>query len=215
MAMEGEMKLYYFETPNGRKPCAVAKYLNVPVEYVHVNLGQGEQRKPAFLAINPNGKIPALEDGDVTLWESHSIMAYLSHKAGSDLWPRDPLKQIHVLKWLNWDTAHFTRHAGRLLWENYMKAHFGLGEPVASEIEDATKFFKQFASVLNDQLSGKKFLVDDRLTIADFGVASFLPTATEAKLPLDGMDEIKRWHESLMEIEAWRDPWPAASSAAA
>lgn len=209
------MKLYYFETPNGRKPCAVAKYLNLPVEYVHVNLRKGEQRQPEFLAINPNGKIPALADGELRLWESHSIMAYLSNKAGSDLWPRDALTQVQVLKWLNWDTAHFSRHAGRLLWENYMKTAFGLGNPVDSEIEEATNFFKQFAGVLNEHLKGNTYLVADRLTIADFGVASFLPTAAEAKLPLDGMDQIKRWHDSMMELEAWREPWPRQKTAAA
>ncbi|MGI9407247.1 MAG: glutathione S-transferase family protein, partial [Hyphomicrobiaceae bacterium] len=107
------MKLFYFETPNPLKPCAVAKYLGSPVEFVRVDLGKGEQKDPAYLEVNPNGKVPALEDGDVKLWEAHSIMAYLALKAGSDLWPSDPMQQIQVMKWLNWDTAHFSRHAGR------------------------------------------------------------------------------------------------------
>ena len=50
------MKLYYFESPNPRKACAVAKYLNSPVEFVHVDLAKGENRTPEFLALNPNGK---------------------------------------------------------------------------------------------------------------------------------------------------------------
>jgi hypothetical protein len=61
------MKLYYFETPNAGKACAVARYLNAPVEFVRVDLTKGEHRTPAFLAINPNGKMPALEDGAVRL----------------------------------------------------------------------------------------------------------------------------------------------------
>lgn len=68
------MKLYYFETPNARKPCAVAKYLGSPVEFVRVDLTRHEQKQPAFLAVNPNGRVPALEDGDFKLWESHAIM---------------------------------------------------------------------------------------------------------------------------------------------
>lgn len=212
---ETMMKLYYFETPNGRKPCAVAKYLNSPVEYVRIDLSKGEHKQPDFLAVNPNGKIPALEDSDVKLWESHSIMAYLAQKAGSDLWPNDPLKKIEVMKWLNWDTAHFSRHAGRLLFENFLKGAFGLGEPVQSEIDDATGFFKQFANVLNEHLKGKNHIVDDRLTIADFGVASFLPTATEAKLPLEGYDEVHRWHDAMMNMDAWREPWPERQTVAA
>jgi len=209
------MKLYYFETTNSRKPCAVAKYLNAPVEYVWMDLRKGEHKQPDFMAINPNGRLPALEDGDVKLWEGNAIMAYLAMKAGSDLWPRDPVRQIQVMKWLNWDTAHFSRHAGRLLFENFLKGAFGLGEPVQSDIDDALGFFKQFAGVLNDHLKGKNFIVDDRLTIADFGVASFLPTAKEAKLPLDGFDEVHRWHDALMEMDAWREPWPKRHAAAA
>ncbi|MGI9405689.1 MAG: glutathione S-transferase N-terminal domain-containing protein, partial [Hyphomicrobiaceae bacterium] len=80
------MKLYYFETPNARKPCAVAKHLGSPVDFVRLDLSSGEQKEPAFLAVNPNGKVPALHDADVRLWESHAIMAYLAHKAGSGLW---------------------------------------------------------------------------------------------------------------------------------
>ncbi len=209
------MKLYYFETPNPRKPCAVAKHLGSPVEFVKVDLTKGGQKDPAFLAVNPNGKVPALQDGDVKLWESHAIMAYLAHKAGSDLWPSDPVKQIEILKWLNWDTAHFSRHAGRLLFNNFIKPKFGLGEPDQAEIEDATGYFEQFAAVLNNHLKGRKYIVGDKLTIADFGVASFLPSAEQAKLPLDGCDEIDRWHNSLMELDAWREPWPAKQSGAA
>ena len=203
------MKIYYSQTPNPRKACAVAKYLGLPVEFVQVNLGRGEHKQPDFLAVNPNGKTPALEDGDVRLWEAHAIMAYLAQKAGSDLWPPDPFQQIEVLKWLNWDTAHFSRHAGRIWFQNYFKGVIGAGDPDQAEVEDAMGYFRQFADVLNEQLKGRDFLVGDRLTIADFGVATFLPLAEEAGLPLEDYPEIQRWAKQMSEIEAWRDPWPA------
>jgi glutathione S-transferase len=203
------MKLYYFETPNAHKPCAVAKHVGSPVEYVRIDLAKGEQQAPDFLAINPNGKIPALEDGDTTLWESHSIMCHLAQKAGSDLWPSDPAKQADIIRWLNWDTAHFSRHAGTLLFQRYIKSVFGLGDPDESSIEEATGFFHQFAGILNVYLKERKYLVADALTIADFGVASFLPMAEQAKLPLDDYDEINRWHGTMMELPAWREPFPA------
>lgn len=203
------MKLYYFETPNALKPCAVAKYLNSPVEFVHVDLAKGEQKSPEFLAINPNGKVPALDDGDVKLWESHAIMAYLAHKAGSDLWPGDPVAQFEVIKWLNWDTAHFSRHAARLMFNHVIKPMFGLGEPDQAEIDDANGFYVQFAGVLNKHLEGKQYIVGNQLSIADFGVAAFLPSAEAARLPVSGFDEILRWHDSLMELDAWSQPWPS------
>lgn len=204
------MKLYYFETPNPRKPCAVATYLQSPVEFVRVDLTKGEQQSPAFLAVNPNGKVPALSDGEVRLWEGHTIMIYLAQKAGSDLWPRDPMKQIDILRWLNWDTAHFSRHGGTLLFENHIKGAFGLGAPDQAAIEEATGFFKRFAAVLDGHLEGRRYVLGDDLTVADFGLASMLPTAKEAKLPLGDFKEISRWHDGMMEIPAWRDPFPAA-----
>ncbi|MBV9636289.1 MAG: glutathione S-transferase N-terminal domain-containing protein, partial [Methylobacteriaceae bacterium] len=59
------MKLHYFETLNPRKACAVAQYLRVPVEFVRIDLGRGEHKTPEFLALNPNGKVPVLRDGDL------------------------------------------------------------------------------------------------------------------------------------------------------
>lgn len=205
------MKLYYFETPNGQKACAVAKYLGSPVEYVRVDLTKGEQKEPALLAINPNGRIPALEDGAYKLWESQAIMCYLARKAGSDLWPESLEEQADALRWMNWETAHFSRHAGRLLFERFLKPIFGMGETSQEEVEDATKYFLQFCEVLNAHLKGRDHVAADRLTIADFAVASFLPWAEQAELPLDGFHEIARWHDRLMELPAWREPFPDAA----
>jgi glutathione S-transferase len=92
------MKLHYAETMNPRKACAVAKYLGSPVQYIRMDLSRGEHRTPEFLALNPNGKVPLLVDGDMQLWESTAIMAHLAVKAGSDLWPSDAARQVEVLR---------------------------------------------------------------------------------------------------------------------
>lgn len=207
------MKLYYSETLNPRKACAVARYLNLPTEFVHVDLSRGEHKAPAFLAMNPNGKVPVLQDGERTIWESNAIMCYLSDAAESDLWPHDA-RQIDVLRWLNWDAQHFTRHAGTLYFQHIIKPKFGLGQTDAASVEEATGFFKVFAGVLNDHLSCRKFLVDDTLTVADFAVAITLPYAQAAKLPLDDFPEIQRWHGRLNELAAWREPFSSSAHAA-
>jgi glutathione S-transferase len=207
------MQLYFAKTPNPRKACAVARHTGADVEFVHVDLTRGEHKQPAYLAINPNGKVPALADGDLHLWEAHAIMAYVALKAGSDLWPDDPVEQIEVMKWLNWDTAHFSRHASRLWFQRFFKGAIGAGDPDAAEIEDATGFFLQFAKVLDEYLAGKNYLVAGRLTIADFGVATYMPLAGQAQLPLDGFAEIRRWSNGLMQLDDWREPWPREHSA--
>jgi len=68
------MKLFYCEALNPRKACAVARYLDSPVEFVRVDIAKGEHKTPQFLAMNPNGKVPVLQDGARTLWESNAIM---------------------------------------------------------------------------------------------------------------------------------------------
>jgi glutathione S-transferase len=207
------MKLYYFETPNPRKACAVARYLEAPVEFVRVDLMKAEQRTEAFRALNPNGKVPVLVDGDTVIWEATAIMVHLARKAGSDLWPEDA-RQVEVVRWLAWDMSHFSRHAGSLLFENHIRALVGMGETNGQAVAEATGFFRQFAAVLDGHLKGRSHLVGDALTLADFAVASFLPTAAEAKLPLAEFPEIRRWHAALESLPAWRNPFPAAAKAA-
>jgi glutathione S-transferase len=209
------MRLYYFETPNARKACAVARHLAAPVEFVRVDLAKSEHKAPAFLAINPNGKVPALEDGDVRVWESAAIMCYLAAKAGSSLWPNDAARQIDVIRWLSWDATHFSRHAGTMFFQQVIKPHFGLGEPDRAAIDEAMGFFRQFAGVLNSHLEGRACLVGDGLTVADFAVASFLPHAQEARIPIDDFAEIRRWYAQLEQLAAWREPFPAAAASAA
>jgi glutathione S-transferase len=207
------MKLYYAELLNPRKACAVAKYLNAPVEFVHVDLRKGENRTPEFLALNPNGKVPVLETGGGSLWEANAIMCYLARVAGSDLWPDDD-RQVEVMRWLSWDSWHFTRHAGTLYFEHIVKPAFGMGNADRAVVEEATGFFRRFAAVLNEHLSGRAFLVGDALTIADFAVAITLPYAQRARIPLAEFPEIERWHGRLSVVPGWLEPFPAARAAA-
>jgi glutathione S-transferase len=203
------MKLYYCETLNPRKACAVARYLQSPVEFVRVDLLSGEHRRPPFLAINPNGKLPVLQEGDWALWEANAIMCYLSDKAKADLWPHDA-RQIEVMRWLSWDVQHFTRHAATFYFEYIIKPMLGLGGPDPAAIEQASRDFKTYARVLDRHLSGRDFLVGNQLTVADFAVAATLPYADAARLPLDEFAEIRRWHARIEELPAWRDPFPAS-----
>src|SRR6266851_1229692 len=71
------MKLYHFPSPNPQKVTFALGELGLEYEMVPVDLAKGEQRKPEFLAINPFGRVPVLVDGDLTLWDSHAILAYL------------------------------------------------------------------------------------------------------------------------------------------
>jgi glutathione S-transferase len=209
------MKLYYFETLNPRKACAVAKHLGSPVDYVRIDLAKGENKAPEYLAINPNGKVPALADGQTRIWEANAIMAHLARAAGSDLWPRDEDGQIELTRWLSWDAHHFTRHGATLVFQHVIKPRFLGGAPDPKEVDEATGFFRRFAAVLDEHLQGRKYVLGDRLTIADFALAAALPSAEKARIPVTEFAAIERWHARLNELPAWREPFPKAAAAAA
>lgn len=203
------MKLYHHEiSSNSRKVCALAKHLELDVDYVLVDLTKGVHRSPEFLTINPNGKLPTMVDAGRTLWESNAILCHLAKKAGSDLWPADDDHKIDAIKWMTWEQAHFTRHAGTLFFENVIKGRLGHGEPNPKAIEEAGGFLQQFATVLDGHLKSRDYLVGRSMTVADFAVGVVIPLAAEAGAPLDDYAQIARWYEKLDALPAWREPWP-------
>lgn len=102
------MKLYDFPfSPNSRKVRAVAYELGIALETQRVDLLTGGQRSPEFLARNPNGRVPVLEDGDLILWESTAIIRYLA--AGSALLPAARRTAAEVDRWTAWQLAHLGR----------------------------------------------------------------------------------------------------------
>lgn len=206
------MKLYYAETLNPRKVCAVARYLNSPVEFVHVDLARAEQRTPEFTAMNPNRKVPVLETDGRTIWESNAIMCFLARTVGSDLWPQDD-RQIEVLRWLNWDAHHFSHHAGSLYFQYIIRPKFGIGEADPAAVEEAIGYWRQYAAILNSHLDGRPYILGDTLTVADFAVGITLPYAERAHIPVKEFHEIERWHDRLNTLPGWREPFPTMAAA--
>jgi len=202
------VKLYYFDVLSPRKACAVAKYLELPLDYVRVDLTKGEQRTPDYLALNPSGKVPTLVDGEDVIREADALICYLSDKAAADLWPHDSRRQTDVISWFSWNAQHFTRATGSLYFENIIKPRFGIGAPTPAAVDQATADFRRYATVLDGHLKGRKWLVGDGLTVADFSVAVTLPYAAQAKIPIDEFPEVRRWHDQLNALDAWREPFP-------
>ncbi|OLL28464.1 glutathione S-transferase [Burkholderia sp. SRS-W-2-2016] len=209
------MKLYYAETLAPRKACAVAGYLGLPIDYVFVDLRRGEHTQPAYLAINPNGKVPVLVDGERKLWEADAIICHLAQRADSPLWPRDAGEQVDVVRWMSWNSQHLYRHAGALYFEHLIKKWVGLGAPDDAKVAESQRFFRQHAAVLDQHLKGRRWLLGNALSVADFSVGVTLPYAQSAAMPLDEFPEVRRWHDQLNEFDAWRKPFPERAEQAA
>ena len=207
------MKLYYSDVLAPRKTCALAKYLKAPVEYIYLDFAKGEHKTPAYLALNPNGKVPTLVDGTRVLWEADAIMCHLAARADSDLWPQDD-RQIEVLRWLSWAGQEFNPLASELYFQYIIKPRFNLGEPDVDAVARAQDGFRWRAVILENHLQGRRWLVGKTLTVADFALAITLPYAEAARIPLAEFPAVQRWHAALCEIDAWREPFPEIAVAA-
>lgn len=109
------IKLYTAQTPNGRKVSIALEELGLDYDVEWVNLQKEEQFTDAFLAINPNHKIPAIVDGDLAIWESGAILLYLGEKYDSDgrILPKDPAKRIEAIQYAFFQTGGVGPNLGR------------------------------------------------------------------------------------------------------
>jgi glutathione S-transferase len=210
------MRIYWFKAQAPRRVLALVKHLGVKAECVEMDLMGGALATPDYVALNPNMKAPTLVDGDLVLWESSAIMAYLCIKRGSDMWPADnPVEQVEVLRWLSWNDCHWAPAVSPFYFEHIVKSTFGMGPPDRESLKSKVPNLHRFAKVLDTHLEGSKQVACGRLTIADFQLASMATDWREAEMPFDGFPNIVRWIDGLVRIPAWTDPWPAKISAAA
>jgi glutathione S-transferase len=204
------MKLYYHpKSPNATAVLAVARELGIELELREINLPAGEQRQPAFLRINPNGKVPTLEDGDFILWESGAIMQYLaSKKPGNSVWPADDRTRADITRWQLWRFGEWGKGAGALIWERLVKKFIGAGDADPAKIKEGLELFNIGAAVLNGHLERRDYLVGTKPTLADFSVAVPMVYAVPAGLPLEPYPGIRQWYGRIEKIESWKKSLP-------
>ncbi|MGF1523793.1 MAG: glutathione S-transferase family protein [Leptolyngbyaceae cyanobacterium] len=205
------MKLYYFPpSPNSRRAHAIALHLQIPMDLQLINLPEGKQRTPDFLALNPTGRIPVLRDGNFTLWESNAIMQYLASQVSTSLWPDDAKQRADIMRWQSWQLAHWSRGCQPLQYERFVKQVLQLGDPDPQVLEQANSAFHHEAMVLEAHLAKHSYLVNDSLTLADFAVASDLTYAAVAQFPLEGYPQIRAWYDRIEALPAWQKTTPQA-----
>lgn len=208
------MKLYIAPlSPNVRRVRLTAAVLGLPLEENLVDLAKGEQKKPEFLALNPNGQVPVLVDGELVLTESRAIMQYLAaQKPESGLLPRDERARLDVTRWQFWDASHFSPQLGALAFQRILKPMFGMGAPDPARVEEALANFGRFGAVLDKRLDGKRYVVGDALTLADLTLASSLMYARQSDVPLAGLPNLQAWFSRISGMDAWARTDPQAKT---
>jgi len=191
-------------SPNGRKVEAVIYHLGLQVDIRPHDLFKGELRGQDYLAINPNAKVPTLVDGDFKLWESAAIMQYLCDKAGNDtLFPRNPRTRADITRWQCWEGMYFNDALGTLAFETVAKPKYNIGPPDAVLVEQARATLSRFAPVLNGHMDGRKYLVDDRLTLADYSMSAFEPYVNLVPFDFAPYQHIHTYFDRMRQSEHW------------
>jgi len=199
------VKLYYSQNLNPRVAVATARYLGSPVEYIRAS-PRHPQQEEAFRAVNPNTLVPVLVEADRTLWETDAIACRLSALAGSDFW-RTGDQQVEMIMWISWGTHHLTNAASVLYWHRIIVPTFSDEVADPAVLKAALDDFRRFAAILDARLGARTWLVGDHVSYADFRVATSLPFAAGAGLPLEEFPNVTRWNEQLSAIDAWRAPF--------
>ncbi|ROZ63413.1 glutathione S-transferase family protein [Ramlibacter sp. WS9] len=159
------LQLHYHPSPN---PLKVALYLEeagLPYEVIPVDTRRGEQHLPAFRAINPNGKTPALVDGDAAVFDSNAILLYLAEKTGLFLPPDTPAERAQMYSWLMFVATGIGPYCGQAM-------HFKLyaPEPKVYAVNRYTFEAERHWGIVNSQLAGKRWMLGDTYTLVDMAV---------------------------------------------
>jgi glutathione S-transferase len=200
------MRLYHHPYSfNARRAVMAALHLGSPVELVFVDLAKGEQRQPQFLELNPNHRVPVLEDDGFLLWESHAIMQYLADKTPRQtVYPAETRARADVNRWLFWCSQHLSPAIAILNWEHVVKGILGLGGADPAEVRRGEQLVREFAGVLDAHLAGREWICGAGLSLADIAIAAPFAATVPAKLPVGDLGNLARWFAQMQTVEAWK-----------
>ena len=192
--------LYTAPTPNGWKVSICLEEVGLPYTVHAVNLFEGEQRRPEYLALNPNGRIPTIVDrdaGNFAVFESGAILIYLAEKTGR-LLPAEPKGRSLVIQWLMFQMAGIGPMMGQA---NVFFRYFP--EKIQPAIDRYQHECRRLFEVLDARLAGREWLADD-YSIADIAHWSWVRTYRWSGIALDGLDNLRRWMEQMKQRPACR-----------
>ena len=196
------MKIYgHFMSSPANQTRLTASALGLDFDYTHVDLATGQHKTPDYLAINPVGKVPALDDDGFYLSESNAICRYLAGKAGSDLYPADAQSRAKVDQWMEFASHHLRANVTKVLFYKVFAKMLGApSDPKA--IEEGMGFVAQQLPLVDAALDGNDYLVGGKLSLADVAVLAALEPLELIEYDVNGHGALKAWRQKLMG-ESW------------
>jgi GST-like protein len=190
--------LYTAPTPNGWKASIALEELGLPYEVHVVNILGGDQKKPEYLRLNPNGRIPTIVDreaGDFAVFESGAILIYLAEKTGR-LMPADPKGRSRVIQWLMFQMGGIGPMMGQA---NVFYRYFP--EKLQSAIDRYQHESRRLFEVLDRRLGESEWLADD-YSIADIANWSWVRTHRWSGVSVEGLERLQGWMRRMAERPA-------------
>ena len=182
--------LYTAPTPNGHKVSILLEELGVPYRVTPINIGSGEQKKPEYVKLNPNGRIPTIVDEGFAVFESGAILIYLAEKFGRFL-PSDTKARSQVIQWVMWQMGGLGPMQGQA---NVFFRYFP--EKIQPAIDRYQKETRRLYEVLDARLQGREYICDE-YTIADIACFPWVNIHSWAGVPTDGLDALNAWRHRL------------------
>ena len=192
------IELYTWTTPNGRKASVMLEECGLAYKVHKIDIGKGDQFKPEFLAVNPNGKIPAIVDNDgpggkpISVFESGAILIYLAEKTGSKLLPADPRQRYATLQWLMFQMGG----VGPMFGQAHHFIRFA-PEKVPYGIERYSKETRRLYAVLDKRLGESAYLAGDFYSIADIATYPWVARHEYHEVNLADFPNVKRWFDAI------------------
>lgn len=185
------IELHTWTTPNGRKVSIALEEMGLEYRCVPVDIGKDEQFAPEFLAFSPNNKVPAIRDGEVTIFESGAILLYLARKSGRFLAAEGSAEYWQTLEWLMWQMGGY----GPMLGQAHHFLQFNPGTSDYAEKRYGQEA-RRLSGVLDRRLESSEFIVGE-LSIADFAIWPWTSRFDFQKIDLHAFPHLQRWYQAL------------------
>lgn len=191
------LKLYSWDTSNGRKVAIMLEEVNLPYQYHPININEGHQHTDDYLSINLNGKIPAIIDPQgpngrpITIFESGAILIYLAEKSGSSLWPEDSYERTQVLQWLMFQMGGVGPMFGQAL---HFYKYTDENAPYATEryMREACRLLQ----VMDRWLVDRNYFATN-YSIADIAIYPWIARGEWLDIDWVNYPNLKRWYDLL------------------
>ena len=193
------IKLYTSPTPNGYKISVALEELDIPYNVHVVNLQSGDQKKPEFLELNPNGRIPVIVDTDndnLSIMESGAQLIYLAEKAGK-LLPTETKARSKVMQWLMFQMGGI----GPMMGQANVFYRYWPGEKIQPAIDRYQNEGRRLFEVMETRLKDNEYLADD-FSIADIANWCWVRIYKWSGINIDGLDGLQRWMNTMEERPA-------------